>query len=117
MTAPNPHSGDAPEELTPEARAVIGRARRSFGLSIAVLMVGFIAIALALVYRSARDGGSPADGYALGEIALPAGASVVSIVPSEGMIAVTYDLGGVTQLRLIDGKTGAVLRDVSTSVK
>lgn len=105
------------DELTPEARAIIGRARRSFGFSIAVLLIGFIAIAFALVYRATRDTGLPADRYALGEIALPAGADVVSIVPSEGMVAVTYRVGGVTQLRLIDGKTGKVLRDIATRVK
>lgn len=117
MTSSQSPSGDNKEDLTPEARAIIGRARRSFGFSIALLLVGFIAITGALVYRATRNSGSPADKYALGEISLPAGADVVAIVPSEGMIAVTYKVGGVTQLRLIDGKTGKVLRDISTSVK
>jgi len=53
MSTPDPDEGDAPK-LTPEASAVISRARRSFLLSIGLLVVGFIIIGVALVYRSGR---------------------------------------------------------------
>ena len=45
-------------ELNPEARAIIGRARKSFMLSIGLLVLGFIAIGGALVYRSSQSSGS-----------------------------------------------------------
>ncbi len=74
-------------------------------------MLGLIAVAFAIVYRVTRDIG-PEDTYALEAIALPQGAEVVSAVPSEGMVAVTYRSGGKTLLRLVDGKTGEVLREI-----
>lgn len=103
------------QELSPEALKVLGRARRSFGISIAVLLLGFMAIVGALVYRSWQGREvRPDAGYALGEIAVPAGAEVLAIVPAEGMVAVTYRAGDTIMLRLVDGKTGAVLRDIAS---
>jgi hypothetical protein len=112
-STPSPEENLTPEsELTPEQQQIIGKARRSFGVSMLILMAGFIAIAGALVYRATRDDGGVAAKYPLAEIALPAGAEVISAVPGDGAIAVTYSVAGVTQLRLIDGETGVVLRDI-----
>jgi len=110
MTSPN---DNAPQdaELTPEARQILGRARRSFGISIAVLLVGFIAVAFALVYRATRDDGD-APYASIGSISLPAGAEVVQAVPAEGLIAVTYRVGGQTFLRLVDAKTGELAGEI-----
>lgn len=74
-------------------------------------MAGLIAVAFAIVYRVTRDIG-PEDTYVLEAIAVPQGGEVISAVPSEGMVAVTYRNGGQTLLRLLDGKTGEVLRDI-----
>ena len=52
----DPNSGDAP--LTPEARAMIGRARRCFLLSIGLLLVGLIAVGGVIVYKSSAEGGA-----------------------------------------------------------
>lgn len=112
MSKSQPSDVDAQAEISPDAAAVIARARRSFAFSIGLLMLGFMAVALALVYRSGRGDETPIDGYSAGVLAVPAGAEIVSAVPSEGMIAVAYELDGVTRLRLIDGQTGAVLRDI-----
>lgn len=80
-------------------------------MSIAILMAGLIAVAFAIVYRVTRDIG-PDDSYVLQSIAVPQGAEVISAVPSQGMVAVTYRNGRQTMLRLVDGKTGDVLRDI-----
>ena len=98
--------------MSDEARAVIGKARRSFGFSMSILILGFMAIVLALVYRATRDGGSIADRYVLESIAVPAGADVLSVLPSGDIIALTYVTGGETFLRMVDAKTGAVLREI-----
>jgi hypothetical protein len=113
MSAPDTDTdGAKPTELTPEARAVIGRARRSFAFSIGLLMVGFIAIAFALVYRATRDDGG-IEVTALTEIALPAGADVVSVVPVKGVFAVTYRLSGEQKVRIIDAESGDIVQELT----
>ena len=87
----------------------MGKARRSFALSIGVLLLGFMAIGFALVYRAMRDTPPPA----LAEsVTLPAGADVVSALVSNGAINVTYTMDGVTTLALFDQATGEMMREV-----
>lgn len=100
------------QELTPEARSIIGRARMSFLFSIGLLIVGFIAIAGALVYRSTQGGGGSASDYVISSLTLPAGAEIVSAVAADGQLTVTYRSGAMTSVRIFDGKTGEMLREV-----
>ena len=72
---------------------MFSKARRSFGISIGILLLGFMAIGFALVYRVMRDAPPPA---VADMVSVPAGASVVSAVVNEGAINVTYTVGGVT---------------------
>ncbi|HTJ56261.1 MAG TPA: DUF6476 family protein [Devosiaceae bacterium] len=115
MSTPDPQK-DEPQKLTPEAIAVIGRARRSFIFSIGLLIVGFIVIAGALVYRASKDSGNPAAAagttYTAAAVKIPAGSTIVSAVAADGEISVTYKNGSATNLRIFDGKTGAILREV-----
>jgi len=103
--------------MTPEAREIIGKARRSFGFSIAVLLLGFIAIVLALVYRSMRDGDAPVIPYVQTQISLPLGAQVLSIVPTPGLVTVTYTLSGGTLAKIIDANTGEVVTDITIVIE
>ena len=106
-------SNDAPDnELTPEAREVIQKARRSFGVSMAILMLGFITLAGVLVYRAMRDDGKPGGLAALETINLPQGAEMVSAAPEGNLLALTFKLGGETRVRVIDMTSGAVVRDI-----
>ena len=104
--------------MTPEAAAIIARARKSFVFTIGLLIVGFIIIAGALVYRASRDSGAaPAAGggeaaYAAAAVKIPAGATVVSAIASGGDITVTYKNGSATSIRIFDGKTGSILREI-----
>lgn len=85
------------------------RARRSFAVAIGVLLLGFMAIGFALVYRVMRDAPPPA----VAEIvSVPAGAEVISAVVSEGAINVTYNVNGVTTLALFDQASGELTRSV-----
>jgi len=105
---------DQTSEMTDEARAVIGRARRSFGMSLAILMLGFIAIAVALVYRSSQEQ-TLADRYALESLTVPAGAEIVSVVPADDLLAVTMRLEGETLVHLIAGESGELVREIPVS--
>ncbi|KQX40436.1 hypothetical protein ASD04_07370 [Devosia sp. Root436] len=87
----------------------MGKARRSFIFSIGILLLGFMAIGFALVYRAMRDTPPPAVAES---VVLPAGAEVVSAVVSDGAINVTYTIGGVSTLALFDQATGEMTREV-----
>lgn len=115
MSQSDPQTPPPEAELPPEAAHFISRARRSFGVSIAILLLGFIAIVGALVYRATRDGGGPETRYAVESIGLPSGAEVVSAVLAEGMVTLTFKLGDTTEIRLLDGKTGATLRQIAVT--
>jgi hypothetical protein len=104
---PAPQLDDKP--LSPEAQAMLGKARRSFGISIGILLLGFMAIGFALVYRVMRDAPPPALAAA---VTVPVGAQVVSAVVSEGTINVTYVVDGTTTLALFDQATGTLQRSV-----
>ncbi|NGP18491.1 hypothetical protein [Devosia aurantiaca] len=114
MSNPEPNKPAEAEELTPEARVLLGRARRSFGISIGILLLGFMAIGFALVYRVMRD--RPPEVVAESVI-IPAGAEVVSALNLDGLVQVTYRAGGAVVLAVFDQGTGALVRTVQISAE
>lgn len=88
---------------------MFSKARRSFGISIGILLLGFMAIGFAIVYRVMRDAPPPA---VVESVMLERGAQVVSAVVSDGVINVTYTAGGWTVLALFDQGTGTFIRRV-----
>jgi len=109
----DPQTTTETQELSPEARTIIGRARKSFMFSIGLLIVGFIAIAGALVYRSSQtpSGGTGAD-YVIAALKIPAGAEIISAVAADGQLTVTYRAGPMTSVRIFDGRSGELLREI-----
>lgn len=89
---------------------MLGKARRSFGISIGILLLGFMTIGFALVYRVMQDAPPPPVAEA---VTLPAGAVVVSATVSEGAIAVTYTLNGAVTLSLFNQETGELTHSVA----
>ena len=92
---------DKPEttpELTPEAKAVLARARKSFMVSMGLLVVGLIAIGGALVYRASQSDGKAGGDYVIAALKIPAGGEVVSAVAADGRVTVTYKLGPLTSV-------------------
>ena len=87
----------------------MAKARRSFAISIGILLLGFMAIGFALVYRAMRESPPPAVAES---VMLPAGAEVVSALISDGAINVTYRVDGVTTLAVFDSATGEMVRQV-----
>lgn len=98
------------DELTDEQRQVLARARRSFGISITVMLLGFMAIAFALVYRAMNEDAEPAQ--VLTEIVVPNGAQIISVVPDGGNLMVTFIDDDAQAVRIIDRQTGDVIRDI-----
>ena len=108
-------SDTQPQDLTPEARAIIGRARKSFLFSIGLLLVGFLAIGGALIFRSTTmgtGGGSSGADYIIASLKIPSGAEVVSAVAADGKVTLTYRTGLMTSVRIFDGKTGEMIREI-----
>jgi streptogramin lyase len=111
-----PSSSDAP--LPPETRALLARARRSFMFTIGLLILGVIAVGAAVVYKSSSpvSSGSSGNGdYSLATVKVPAGAEVIAAVAADGRLTVTYRSGQATSIRIFDGKTGEMLREVPVS--
>jgi hypothetical protein len=80
-----------PQDLTPETRAILGRARKSFLFSIGLLLLGFIAIGGALVYRATRDAPPPTT-FEADALQLPRGAEVISAIASGGVVTRQFDI-------------------------
>jgi len=75
-----------------------------------ILLLGFMAIGFALVYRVMRDSPPPAVAET---VSLPAGANVVSAVSLDGTIQVTFQADGATMLSVFNAETGELERSVA----
>lgn len=105
--------GAADTELSPEAKAMLGKARRSFAVSMLILLLGFMAIGFALVYRVMRDSPPP---VVAESVALPAGAEVISALNLDGTIQVTFRVGDAIMLNVFSAETGELVRSVEIAV-
>lgn len=91
----------------------MARARKSFFVSIGLLVLGLMAIGGALVYRSSQDGGKgKGSDYVIAALRIPAGAEIVSAVAAGGQLTVTYKAGPMTSVRIFDGKSGELIREI-----
>jgi len=68
-----------------------------------IMLLGFMAIGVAVVYRLMRDAPPPT---IAASVSVPAGAEVVSAITLDGTIQVTYRAGGAVMLALFDSETG-----------
>ncbi len=80
-------------------------------VSMGLLVVGLIAIGGALVYRASQSDSKGSD-YVIAALKIPAGGEVVSAVAADGRVTVTYKLGPITSVRIFDGKSGEMIREV-----
>ncbi|QQR39620.1 DUF6476 family protein [Devosia rhizoryzae] len=110
MSNPEPNRPAAAEELTPEARVMLGRARRSFGISIGILLLGFMAIGFALVYRVMRDRPAPSVAES---ISLPFHFEAVSAILIDNTIQVTTRDGNSAMLNIFNAETGELISSVN----
>jgi hypothetical protein len=108
----DPQENGPTPELTPEAKAVLNRARKSFMVSIGLLVVGLIAVGGALVYRASQSEAKPGGDYVIAAMKIPQGSEVISAVAADGRVTLTYRLGTMTSVRIFDGKTGELVREI-----
>lgn len=95
------------------ALALLAKARRRAAISVLIMLVGFMAIAGAVVYRLALSDGGPGARYALETVALPQGAEVISAQTQDGMLTITFRSDVGTAIRLFDGRTGELVREIA----
>jgi hypothetical protein len=50
--------------------------------------------------------------YVIASLKIPEGAAVVSAVAADGKVTVTYKAGPMTVVRIFDGKTGEMVREI-----
>lgn len=82
-------------------------------ISIGLLIVGLLAVGGALIFRTASTSSSATGAdYIIAALKVPAGAEVVSAVAADGKVTVTYRSGAMTSVRIFDGKSGEVIREV-----
>ncbi len=78
-----------------------------------ILLVGFMAVAGVVVYRLSTMSSEPGGAYALESISVPAEAELVSATAQDGLVTVTYRSGETTAIRLFDGRSGELLREIA----
>ncbi|NOZ31894.1 MAG: hypothetical protein GXP01_02205 [Alphaproteobacteria bacterium] len=96
--------------MSADAAKVIGRARRSFGVSMLILIGGLVAVAGALFYRL---GPAQSNAIEISQIVVPAGAEIVSLEVERRTISLVLALGDKRMIRVIDSRTGELIRDIS----
>ena len=79
-----------------------------------IMLLGFMAIGFAIVYRVMRDSPPPAIAET---VVLPAGAEVLSAITIDGTIQVTFSAGGTTTLNVFDAGTGELERSVTITAE
>lgn len=88
---------------------MLGKARRSFAISMGILLLGFMAIGFALVYRVMRDSPPPVVAEV---VSIPAGGEVISALNVDGTVQVTYRAGDSVMLSVFNASTGELVRSV-----
>lgn len=83
-------------------------------VTMGLLVLGFFAIGGALIYRSANSSGSSNSGaeYVIASLKIPSGAEVISAVAADGKVTLTYKTGLMTSVRVFDGKSGEMIREI-----
>ena len=88
-------------------------------ISMGLLLAGLIAVGAVIVYKSQPAGGTNAGDkgsqYALASLQVPVGAEIVSVVAADGVVTVTYKVGGATSVNIVDGKTGTLIRSLQVA--
>jgi len=81
-------------------------------VSMGILVVGLIAVGVAVVYRSSQSTPKAGGDYVIAALKIPQGGEVVSAVAAGGQVTLTYKLGAMTSVRIFDGKTGELVREI-----
>ncbi|WEK50396.1 MAG: hypothetical protein P0Y66_22620 [Candidatus Kaistia colombiensis] len=107
--------GDTP--LDPAVERVRQKLRRLILVSSLTVLLGFVAVLFAVIYRigpgGSKSGLTPSSAELRIEQAIPAGGRVVSSSLNGDQLALTLDVGGATRVVILNINTGKVLRNIS----
>jgi hypothetical protein len=111
---PSQHQGETP--LDPAMERVRLKLRRLILVSGTTVLVGFLAVLFAVMYKIAPDRSKPAlpagaEDLAIASV-LPEGARIVSTALDGRLLALTVEAAGATRIVVVDLATGAVLRRI-----
>ncbi|WP_156912045.1 hypothetical protein [Kaistia adipata] len=111
---PSPHQDDAP--LDPAMERVRLKLRRLILVSGTTVLVGFLAVLFAVMYKIAPDRSKSALPTGAEDVAianvLPEGARIVSTALDGSLLALTIEVSGATRIVVVDVGTGAVVRRI-----
>ncbi len=112
-----PADDDEEPPLDPAVERVRQRLKRLIVISSTTLLVGVVAVLVAVVYRIGPERGKSAIAPAASETviaaAVPAGAHVLSSALDGTTMALTVDIGGTSHIILIDLAAGSIIRRYS----
>jgi hypothetical protein len=91
---------DDEKPLDPAQAAIVRKMRRLTLLSSLIMVGGFLVVFGVIAYRMST--GTVGDAPVEANVALPAGARVLSAAASDGRLAVTIEIGGATEVHLFD---------------
>ena len=91
-------------ESTPEQAQLMARLRRMMMIAGVTTSVAIAVLLVAIGYRLFRGEGSGASGPDVTAV-LPKGARIVSTATAGDRLAVTLEVGGVTEIRTFDART------------
>ncbi|MBL0936119.1 MAG: fimbrial protein [Rhizobiaceae bacterium] len=109
-----PQQLDQDEPLDPAVEKVRAKLMRFVVINLGILFLALMAVVGALVYRSVSTGSSPEEAASsalplppegstiTGEIALPAGANVVSSSLADGRLTLLVEAGGAREIVVYD---------------
>ncbi len=92
-------------EPTPEQAALFARVRRMMLIAGLTSALAVVVVLIAIGYRLYRSEGSTMVASSDVTATLPKGARIVSTGVAGDRLAVTLDIGGVTEIRTFDAKT------------
>lgn len=79
-----------------------------------IMLLGFMAIGVAVVYRLMRDAPPPT---IAASVSVPAGSEVLSSLTVDGTIQVTYRAGGAVMLAVFDSRTGELRQSTEIAAR
>lgn len=100
-----------PYEFTPEAEAVINRARRAALRGIMVLIIGVATVLGVVVYKVSVKRDAKID-VPSATVSVPAGAQILQTDLGVSRVTVRFELEGKTYIKVLSLKTGETLREV-----
>jgi hypothetical protein len=94
---------DDEKPLDPAQAEIVRKMRRLTLVSSLIMIGGFLVVFGVIAYRMSTTAAPEKPAEA--NISLPAGARLISTALDSGRIAVTFEVGGVTEVRLFDAVT------------